>query len=181
MGTREALGLPNIGFDALSPTLRSGLTEPRHTTSILSSVSAQKAWEKLHIWPNEVAEIREKAHLFVAKNSHFRLSFPDCGILQGFPKSWQFSGAVYQTLGQIGNAVPPPIAYQVEIYTVYYLNTANYFMLITVVLWWWQLYRCGNRIIAHWTLRFFTPKIPPNPVLAREIPKIIKNTKNLGI
>ena len=42
MGTREALGLPNIGFDALSPTLRSGLTGPRHTTSILSSVSAQK-------------------------------------------------------------------------------------------------------------------------------------------
>lgn len=115
MGTREALGLPNIGFDALSPTLRSGLTEPRHTTSILSSVSAQKAWEKLHIWPNGVAENREKAHLFVAKNSHFRLSFPDCGILQGFPESWQFSGAVYQTLGQIGNAVPPPIAYQIAI------------------------------------------------------------------
>jgi len=113
MGTREALGLPNIGFDALSPTLRSGLTGPRHTTSILSSVSAQKAWEKLHIWPNGVAKNREKAHLFVAKNSHFRLSVPDCGILQGFPEYWQFSGAVYQALGQIGNAVPPPMAYQI--------------------------------------------------------------------
>ncbi|MGD1703267.1 DNA cytosine methyltransferase [Dapis sp. BLCC M229] len=115
MGTREALGLPNIGFDALSPTLRSGLTGPRHTTSILSSVSAQKAWEKLHIWPNGVAENREKAHLFVAKNNHFRLSVPDCGILQGFPESWQFSGAVYQALGQIGNAVPPPMAYQIAL------------------------------------------------------------------
>jgi hypothetical protein len=31
----------------------------------------QKAWEKLHIWPNGVAENREKAHLFVAKNSHY--------------------------------------------------------------------------------------------------------------
>lgn len=38
MGTREALGLPNIGFDALSPTLRSGLTEPRHTTSFFKKV-----------------------------------------------------------------------------------------------------------------------------------------------
>ncbi|NEO54412.1 MAG: DNA (cytosine-5-)-methyltransferase [Okeania sp. SIO3B5] len=115
MGIREALGLPNIGFDALSPTLRSGLTGPRHTTSILSSVSAQKAWGKLQIWPNGVAENREKAHLFVAKNNHFRLSVPDCGILQGFPESWQFSGAVYQALGQIGNAVPPPMAYQIAV------------------------------------------------------------------
>ncbi|NES77416.1 MULTISPECIES: DNA cytosine methyltransferase [unclassified Okeania] len=115
MGTREALGLPNIGFDALSPTLRSGLTGPRHTTSILSSVSAQKAWEKLQIWPNGVAKNRENAHLFVAKNNHFRLSVPDCGILQGFPESWQFSGAVYQALGQIGNAVPPPMAYQIAV------------------------------------------------------------------
>ena len=44
-----------------------------------------------------------------------RGSVPDCGILQGFPESWQFSGAVYQALGQIGNAVPPPIAYQIAI------------------------------------------------------------------
>lgn len=115
MGTREALGLPNIGFDALSPTLRSGLTGPRHTTSILSSVSAQKAWEKLQIWPNGVAENREKAHLFVAKNGHFRLSVSDCGILQGFPEFWQIYGAVYQALGQIGNAVPPPMAYQIAV------------------------------------------------------------------
>ncbi|MGB3513176.1 MAG: DNA (cytosine-5-)-methyltransferase [Microcoleaceae cyanobacterium] len=115
MGSREALGLPNIGFDALSPTLRSGLTGPRHTTSILSSVSAQKAWDKLQIWPNGVAENREKAHLFVAKNGHFRLSVSDCGILQGFPESWQFSGAVYQALGQIGNALPPPMAYQIAV------------------------------------------------------------------
>ncbi|MDY6807019.1 MAG: DNA cytosine methyltransferase, partial [Cyanobacteriota bacterium] len=113
MGVREALGLADIGFDALSPTIRSALTGPRHTTSILSSVSAQKAWEKLLLWPNGVAENREKARLFVAKNGHFRLSVADCGILQGFPEEWQISGAVYMALGQIGNAVPPPMAYRV--------------------------------------------------------------------
>ncbi|MGB6169793.1 MAG: DNA (cytosine-5-)-methyltransferase, partial [Geitlerinemataceae cyanobacterium] len=46
LGVREALGLPNLGFDALSPTIRSGLTGPRHTTSILNSVSAKKVWDK---------------------------------------------------------------------------------------------------------------------------------------
>ncbi|MEB3828383.1 DNA cytosine methyltransferase [Phormidium sp. CCY1219] len=113
MGVRQALGLPDIGFDGLAPTLRSGLTGPRHTTSVLSSVSAQKVWEKLQIWPNGVAATREKAHLFVAKNHHFRLSVADCAIIQGFPESWPIYGAVYVALGQIGNAVAPPMAYQV--------------------------------------------------------------------
>ena len=113
MGVREALGLPDIGFDALSPTIRSSLTGPRHTTSVLSSVSAQKVWEKLQIWPNGVAPNREQARLFVPENSHFRLSVLDCAILQGFPDSWPIYGAVYMALGQIGNAVPPPMAYRV--------------------------------------------------------------------
>jgi DNA (cytosine-5)-methyltransferase 1 len=113
MGVREALGLRDIGFDALSPTLRSALTGPRHTTSILSSVSAQKVWEKLQIWPNGVAATREKARLFVPENGHFRLSVSDCAILQGFPEFWSISGAVYMALGQVGNAVPPPMAYHV--------------------------------------------------------------------
>jgi len=113
LGVREALGLPDIGYDALSPTIRSSLTGPRHTTSVLSSVSAQKVWEKLQIWPNGVAPNREQARLFVPKNNHFRLSVPDCAILQGFPDSWSISGAVYMALGQIGNAVPPPMAYQI--------------------------------------------------------------------
>uniref|UniRef100_A0A7C3VT49 Cytosine-specific methyltransferase n=1 Tax=Planktothricoides sp. SpSt-374 TaxID=2282167 RepID=A0A7C3VT49_9CYAN len=115
MGVREALGLPDIGFDTLAPTIRSALTGPRHTTSVLSSVSAQKTWEKLQIWPNGVAANREKASLFVAENGHFRLSVADCAIIQGFPDSWQIHGAVYMALGQIGNAVPPPLAYHIAL------------------------------------------------------------------
>ncbi len=115
MGAREALGLPDIGFDALAPTLRSGLTGPRHTTSILSSVSALKLWNKLQIWPNGVAASREAAQRFVPENSHFRLSVPDCALLQGFPESWRFSGAVYKSIGQIGNSVAPPMAYHVAL------------------------------------------------------------------
>ena len=113
MGAREALGLPGIGYDALAPTIRSTLTGPRHTTSILSSVSAQKLWAELQIWPNGVSATREKAHQFVSPNEHFRLSVADCSILQGFPEEWRFYGPVYKALGQVGNSVAPPMAYRV--------------------------------------------------------------------
>jgi DNA (cytosine-5)-methyltransferase 1 len=113
LGVREALGLPDIGFDALAPTIRSTLTGPRHTTSILNSVAAQRTFERLQIWPNGVAPTREDARAFVARNGHFRLSVPDVALIQGFPEDWPFVGATYMKLGQIGNAVPPPLAYAV--------------------------------------------------------------------
>jgi DNA (cytosine-5)-methyltransferase 1 len=113
LGAREALGLPAIGFDALAPTLRSTLTGPRHTTSILNSAAAQKAWAALRIWPNGVASTRVAAQAFPAENGHFRMSVADCAVLQGFPPGWEFSGAVYMALGQIGNSVAPPVAYRV--------------------------------------------------------------------
>ena len=115
LGLREALGLPDIGVDALSPTIRSTLSGPRHTTSILNSVAAQRVFEQLQIWPNGVAADREAAHRFVAKNGHFRLSVPDVAIMQGFPEDWPLAGATYMRLGQIGNAVPPPVAYAVAL------------------------------------------------------------------
>ncbi|MGF1645813.1 MAG: DNA cytosine methyltransferase [Kineosporiaceae bacterium] len=113
LGVREALGLPRTGYDDLAPTVRSTLTGPRHTTSILNSVSAKRRFDELQIWPSGVAPTREKASAFVAENGHFRLSVPDVAILQGFPDDWPFVGATYMQLGQIGNAVPPPLAYAV--------------------------------------------------------------------
>lgn len=113
LGAREALGLPDIGYDDVVPTIRSGLSGPRHTTSILSSVSAQRRFEALQIWPNGVAADREAASRYVAKHGHFRLSVPDVALLQGFPEFWRFNGATYMQLGQIGNSVAPPVAYAV--------------------------------------------------------------------
>lgn len=110
---REALGLADIGFDTLCPTIRSTLTGPRHTTSILNSTAAQAVFSRLQIWPNGVAPTRAAARAFPARNGHFRLSVADVGLLQGFPQTWKFSGATYMQLGQIGNAVPPPLAYAV--------------------------------------------------------------------
>ena len=115
MGARQALGLPDIGRDGLAPTLRSGLTGPRHTTSVLSSVSALGHWNDLEIWPNGVGEDREKASAFAATNGHFRLSIPDCMLLQGFPSNWPIKPPVYKALGLIGNSVAPPMGYHVAL------------------------------------------------------------------
>lgn len=115
MGVREALGLPDIGYDGLAPTLRSGLTGPRHTTSVLSSVSSLKLWNKLGVWPNGVAVDRAAASAYVAKNGDFRMSLPDCLVLQGFPANWPVTRPVYFALGLIGNSVAPPMGYQVAL------------------------------------------------------------------
>ena len=32
------------------------------------------------------------------------------------------------------------------------------------------------QLLANWTLRFFTPKMAPNPVVVREIPEKTKNS-----
>ena len=113
LGARAALGLDDIGFDCFAPTLRSGFTGPRKSTSILNSKASQTVWEKLEIWPNGVQKTREKALMFPPENGHFRLSVQDCALLQGFPDDWIFEGAAYQILGQIGNSVCPPVGYAI--------------------------------------------------------------------
>lgn len=125
MGVREALGLPGIGFDAVAPTIRSGLTGPRHTTSILNSVTALKVWDRLQIWPNGVAPTRERASGYVTNNGHFRLSVPDCMLIQGFPSDWPIGEPVYFALGVIGNAVAPPMAYRFAISIAAALKRSN--------------------------------------------------------
>ena len=112
-GARAALGLGDIGFDCCAPTLRSGFTGPRKTTSILNSRASQAIWERLRIWPNGVQRTRESALRFPPENGHFRMSVQDCALLQGFPADWKFEGAVYQVLGQIGNSVCPPVGYAI--------------------------------------------------------------------
>ena len=111
LGARAALGLPDVGFDSFAPTLRSGFTGPRKSTSILNSKASQAVWERLHIWPNGVQKTRAAAARFPPENGHFRLSVQDCAVLQGFPEDWRFEGAAYQIIGQIGNSVCPPVGY----------------------------------------------------------------------
>lgn len=110
---RKSLGLCDIGFDAVAPTLRSGFTGPRKTTGVVNSKASLKVWSDLQIWPNGVQPTRSLAAAYTPENGHFRLSVEDCALLQGFPSDWRLDGAVYQALGQIGNSVCPPAAYAV--------------------------------------------------------------------
>lgn len=110
---RKSLGLPDIGYDVVAPTLRSGFTGPRNTTGVVNSKASLKVWNDLKIWPNGVQPSRSVAEAYPPENGHFRMSVEDCALLQGFPAEWRFSGAVYQALGQIGNSVCPPVAYAV--------------------------------------------------------------------
>lgn len=110
---RASLGLPALGEDTVAPTLRSGFTGPRNTTSILNSKASQKVWEQMGIWPNGVQLTPELAAAYPPENGHVRMSVADCALLQGFPENWKFSGAAYQVIGQIGNSVCPPVAYAV--------------------------------------------------------------------
>ena len=115
MGVRQSLGLEYESYDSLAPTLRSGFTGKRNTTSILNSAAGQTSWGALSIWPNGVQSNRQDAASYPAEKGHFRLSVQDCALLQGFPEDWLFAGAAYQVLGQIGNSVAPPVAYQVAV------------------------------------------------------------------
>ena len=110
---RRSLGLPDIGFDVVAPTLRSGFTGPRKTTGVVNSVGSMRVWDGLKIWPNGVQPSRALADGYPPENGHYRLSVSDCALIQGFPEDWRFAGAVYQALGQIGNSVCPPVGYVV--------------------------------------------------------------------
>lgn len=110
---RRSLGLPDTGVDMVAPTLRSGFTGPRKTTGVVNSKASLEIWHALGIWPNGVQATRAMAAAYTPENGHRRLSVADCALLQGFPDDWKFAGAVYQTLGQIGNSVCPPVAYAV--------------------------------------------------------------------
>ncbi|WP_407937355.1 DNA cytosine methyltransferase [Kineosporia mesophila] len=115
MSLREALGLPkdNRYVEGLSPTIRSGLTGPRHTTSVNNSASSARTWASMGVWPNGVAVDRTAASGFPPDSGAFRMSVADVALIQGFPESWTWPRAVYQAVGQIGNAVPPPLGWRV--------------------------------------------------------------------
>lgn len=115
MGVRHALGLPQSDEhpDGLAPTVRSGLTGPRFTTSICNSTSAARTWASLGLWPNGVAASRAAASAFPSDSGAFRLAVADVALMQGFPASWAWPETVYKAVGQIGNAVAPPVGYAV--------------------------------------------------------------------
>lgn len=113
MGVREALGMDSSCIDGLAPTFRSGFTGPRNSTSILNGASSQKVLQKMGLWGNGIAPSIEAAYGFPPENGTERLCTSDIALIQGFPTYWKISGPVYKVLGQLGNSVAPPVAYQI--------------------------------------------------------------------
>lgn len=124
LGVRAALGLSaGDGItDGLTPTIRSGLTGPRFTTSVCNSTSAARTWEALGLWPNGVAQDRLAASRFPTDSGAFRLSVADVALIQGFPAEWSWPRTVYKAIGQIGNAVPPPLGWAIATQVASALN-----------------------------------------------------------
>jgi DNA (cytosine-5)-methyltransferase 1 len=115
MGVREAIGLSSGYPDGLAPTFRSGFTGPRNSTSILNGASSQKVLAQMGIWGNGVSQTRQAAAAFPPENGTHRLSVQDISLIQGFPSEWKVKGPVYKIIGQIGNSVAPPVAYNLAI------------------------------------------------------------------
>lgn len=115
MGVREAIGLDDSFPDGLAPTFRSGFTGPRNSTSILNGASSQKVLEKMGLWGNGIASSRADAAIYRPENGTERMSIQDIALIQGFPDGWVVKGPVYKVIGQIGNSVAPPVAYNVAI------------------------------------------------------------------
>ncbi|WP_323768357.1 DNA (cytosine-5-)-methyltransferase [Antarctobacter sp.] len=110
-GVQSALGLSLTSKDGPAPTLRSTLTGPRQTTSIANSTASVVRWKEYGIWPHGISPNATVARSFPTKDGTYRMCVEECQIIQGFPLSWEFYGAVYQRLGMIGNSVCPPVAY----------------------------------------------------------------------
>jgi DNA (cytosine-5)-methyltransferase 1 len=115
MGVREALGFDDSLPDGLAPTFRSGFTGPRNSTSILNGASSQKVLHQMGLWGNGIAPTRQAAASFPPENGTARLSVEDISLIQGFPNDWQIEGPVYKAIGQIGNSVAPPVAFNLAL------------------------------------------------------------------
>jgi hypothetical protein len=75
-------------------------------TNLVNSVSAQKVWEKLQIWPNGVAATREKAHLFVAKMVIFVYRLLTVRLFKDSQSRGQFMGLFIWLWGKLGMQCP---------------------------------------------------------------------------
>lgn len=115
MGVREALGFDASHPDGLAPTFRSGFTGPRNSTSILNGASSQKVLQQMGLWGNGIAPTRQAAEAFPPENGTKRLSVEDISLIQGIPSEWRIQGPVYKAIGQIGNSVAPPVAYNLAL------------------------------------------------------------------
>lgn len=88
----------------VAPTLVGG--SKKHGGPDLGPTRARQAWASLGVDGGTLAEEPPApGHVGMP-----RLTVRMCGIIQGFPAGWSFSGRKTQAYRQVGNAFPPPVA-----------------------------------------------------------------------
>ncbi|MFF7992399.1 DNA cytosine methyltransferase [Kitasatospora xanthocidica] len=94
----------------IAPTLVGG--SKKHGGADLGPTRAKNAWKTLGVDANGVAN---DPHECVPDRDLFRedgpmLTVEQAAIIQGFPRTWKFSGGKTARYRQVGNAFPPPVA-----------------------------------------------------------------------
>ena len=100
----QAVGQWRLDADGYAPTVVGG--SKKHGGPDLGPSRARQAWMKLGIDPRSIADVAPEPG-FVGKP---RLTLRMVARVQGFPDTWAFTGNKTAVYGQIGNALPPPIA-----------------------------------------------------------------------
>jgi len=90
--------------DDIAPTLVGG--SKKHGGPDLGPTRARAAWKTLHVDGSKLGDQAPDAD-FVGMPL---LTVQMAGLIQGFPKEWQFVGKKTHAYRQVGNAFPPPVA-----------------------------------------------------------------------
>jgi DNA (cytosine-5)-methyltransferase 1 len=105
--------------DKIAPTIVGG--SKKHGGPDLGPTRARKAWLELGVNGGSIAES--------APDEDFqglpRLTVDMAAAIQGFPKSWKFSGKKTAAYRQVGNAFPPPVAFHLGMAIKSVLNGDN--------------------------------------------------------
>jgi DNA (cytosine-5)-methyltransferase 1 len=95
--------------NCIGPTLVGG--SRKHGGPDLGPTRARKAWLQLGVDGRGIADSAPTAD---QPTDHLpRLTLEMTAVLQGFPRTWDFSGRKTAKYRQIGNAFPPPVAHAV--------------------------------------------------------------------
>lgn len=90
--------------DTIAPTIVGG--SKKHGGPDLGPTRSKRAWEALEVNGKTIAEEAPEPD-FVGMP---RLTVRMAARIQGFPDSWQITGAKTNAYRQVGNAFPPPVA-----------------------------------------------------------------------
>lgn len=97
--------------NGIAPTIVGG--SKKHGGPDLGPTRAKKQWEKLGVDGKGIANIPPDSEFPI--DGLPKLTNEMVALIQGFPKTWKFSGKKTSTYRQIGNALPPPVAMKLGI------------------------------------------------------------------